>query len=557
MAPLSSDEAGHAGLWQVDPVADPPDLTLVNQFGASNCLRAGLLPWRRLGGATVVLSARPGQLGRHADRMRDCFGHVRMAHTTESALREALLCVAAPALVAEAESCLPPAESSRTLSIGGVGTMMAALTLILLTVVFPRMVLLILTLWAVLCFIGGLWLKLAGLLFSPHHAKARTGITTTGRLPVVSILVPLYRESEIADHLMARMAALDYPRDRLDLCFILEDDDTLTRTALAATPLPHWAQVIAVPRGTLRTKPRALNYALSFARGSIIGIYDAEDMPAPDHLKRVVGHFATVGPDVGCVQGVLDYFNPRANWLARCFTLEYASWFRVILPGLAQMGLVVPLGGTTLFIRRHAIEVVGGWDAHNVTEDADLGLRLARHGFRTDVIGIVTEEEANARLWPWVRQRSRWLKGYAITWMVHMRRPDRLWRDLGPWRFFGVQLIFLATLSQLVLAPLIWSFSLLFLGLPHPLSGTLPVWLIGAICGLFVLSAVVELALMTVAAFRAGKPGLAFWTPTFLLYYPLATIGAYRGLWQIATRPYFWDKTTHGIFTPKVARAPP
>jgi glycosyltransferase XagB len=219
------------------------------------------------------------------------------------------------------------------------------------------------------------------------------------------------------------------------------------------------------------------------------------------------------------------------------------------------MGLVVPLGGTTLFIRRHAIEVVGGWDAHNVTEDADLGLRLARYGFRTGVIGIVTREEAHAQLWPWLRQRPRWLKGYVITWMVHMRRPGRLWRDLGAWRFFGVQLIFLATPSQLVLAPLIWSFSLLAFGLPHPLSGHLPNGVIAAICALFLLSALVEIALMTLAAIRAGKPDLALWIPTFLLYYPLATIAVYRGLWQIVTRPFFWDKKTHGHFAPVVPLA--
>jgi cellulose synthase/poly-beta-1,6-N-acetylglucosamine synthase-like glycosyltransferase len=550
LAALSREEAEDAGLWTVDPLADPPDLSLVRRFGAANCLRAGLLPWRRLGSATVVLSARPGQLGRHADRLSASFGEVRMAHARESDLRQALLTTAAQALVTQAETSIDAAESSRSLGLRGIAV--AAFALVALLVFFPTSTLVGLTLWAIVCFLGGLGLKIAALLLVTRATPPVVRIQAPARLPVVSILVPLYRESEIADHLLRRMAALDYPRELLDLCIILEDDDETTRAALHASSLPHWAQVIEVPRGTLRTKPRALNYALSFARGSIIGIYDAEDVPAPDHLKRVVSHFASADADVGCLQGVLDYFNPRANWLARCFTLEYAGWFRVILPGLARLGLVVPLGGTTLFMRRHAIEVVGGWDAHNVTEDADLGVRLARHGFRTELIGIVTQEEANAQLWPWIRQRSRWLKGYAITWLVHMRNPLSLWRDLGSWRFLGIQLVFLATLSQLVLTPLIWSFCLLALGLPHPLQGTLPDWQITAICALFVLSLIVEMLLLTVSAIRSGKADLALWAPTYVFYHPLATIAAYRGLWQIVNRPYFWDKTTHGHFRPVV-----
>jgi len=217
---------------------------------------------------------------------------------------------------------------------------------------------------------------------------------------------------------------------------VLEDNDTTTRKALCRTSLLTWMRSIVVPEGTLRTKPRALNYALDFARGSIVGVYDAEDSPDPNQLRIVAATFANAGPQVVCLQGILDYYNSGANWLTRCFTIEYASWFRVVLPGYARMGLVVPLGGTTLFFRHDILEKLGGWDAHNVTEDADLGLRLARAGYETVFIPSVTQEEANGRFWPWVKQRSRWLKGYAITYCVHMRDPGRLWRDLGPWRFF-------------------------------------------------------------------------------------------------------------------------
>jgi cellulose synthase/poly-beta-1,6-N-acetylglucosamine synthase-like glycosyltransferase len=307
-----------------------------------------------------------------------------------------------------------------------------------------------------------------------------------------------------------------------------------------------------VPRGGVKTKPRALNYALPFCRGSIIGIYDAEDAPAPDQLDLVAARFAAAAPDVACLQGVLDFYNVGTNWLSRCFAIEYATWFRVILPGLARLGLVVPHGGTTHFLPREALEARGAGDAHNVTEDADLGLRLARHGFRTELIATVTGEEANCRAWPWIRQRSRWLKGYAMTWAAHMRSPRRLWRDLGAWRFCGVQALFLGTLIQHLTAPLLWSLTLVPFGFPHPLLAVLGPGGLALCAGLFLTCEAINLAVGIAGARRTAHRGLAFWTPTLILYFPLCTIAAWKGVVEIATRPYYWDKTRHG-FSPPLA----
>ena len=185
-----------------------------------------------------------------------------------------------------------------------------------------------------------------------------------------------------------------------------------------------------------------MNYALDFCRGTIIGVWDAEDAPEPDQIEKVAARFNEAAPNVVCLQGMLDYYNARQNWISRCFTIEYATWWRVVLPGMARLGFVIPLGGTTLFFRRKALEKLGRWDAHNVTEDADLGVRLARHGYVTELIPTVTYEEANCRPWRWVRQRSRWLKGFMITYIVHMRDPAQLLRDLGFKRFMGLQMIF-------------------------------------------------------------------------------------------------------------------
>ena len=537
----------------VNPLEYAPDPNLITRFGPADCLKLGLLPWRCIGGTTVVLTPRPDQFLRHTARLETVFGPVRMAVTTEEQLNRTVQKHCDPALVNQAETKVTAVESCRDWNARIILLLGLGLVAILAAGLFlsPTFVFTILAGWAITTLLFNMLLKAAAASIGLRNPQPAAQSVTPARLPVITVLVPLYNETAIAEHLLARLKALDYPRALLDVCLVLEADDTTTRETLGRTILPTWMRAIIVPKGTIKTKPRALNYALDFARGSIIGIWDAEDAPAPDQLHVVAQRFANLGPQVACLQGTLDYYNAGTNWLTRCFTIEYASWFRVILPGLAHMGLVVPLGGTTLFFRRDVLEALGGWDAHNVTEDADLGVRLARHGYRTELINTVTEEEANGRAWPWVKQRSRWLKGYAITYGVHMRQPLQLWRDLGARRFLGFQLLFLGTLSQFVLAPILWTFWLLPLGFDHPLQAVLPSWAFWALAGLFVMSEVVGLVVAVIGVRKASKPWLGKWALSLQLYFPLGALAAYKGLWELAHRPFYWDKTAHGVLLPK------
>jgi cellulose synthase/poly-beta-1,6-N-acetylglucosamine synthase-like glycosyltransferase len=366
--------------------------------------------------------------------------------------------------------------------------------------------------------------------------------------PTVSIIVALYRESDIAARLVRRLARLDYPEHLLDVVIAVEAGDQTTRDALAAAALPVWMRIVVVPEGEVKTKPRALNHALIHCRGTILGIYDAEDEPDILQIRKVVARFHAAGPKVACLQGVLDYYNPRTNWLSRCFTIEYAAWFRLILPGISRLGLVVPLGGTTLFFRREVLEALGGWDAHNVTEDADLGVRLARYGYRTELIETVTFEEANCRAIPWVKQRSRWIKGYMMTWAVHMRDPGLLWRQLGLRAFIGFQIMFLGTVAQFLLAPLMWSLLLVPFGVEHPLLAVLPPAAFWAMMTAFLLSEATSLAVGVIGIRRTDHHLSAWWVPTMKVYFPLATLAAYKALVELVLRPYYWDKTTHGLY---------
>lgn len=543
---------------QVDPVVLPPEGALAGAVDPVLLLREGLLPWRRSGAVTVVLAADPGRAQAHLPLLARELGPVRLAAAAPDRLAEAQRRTLGPLLARAAEERCPPWASCRTLPRRRLLAVLAlaAGPAVGLAVTAPAVLVGLLTGWTLLTLALLAGLRAAALMATLRRDRTDAGAEVIpSRWPVVSLLVPLYREQAVAGHLLRRLGALDYPRDRLEVRLILEDDDPVTRAALGAAVLPSWAQVVEVPEGLLRTKPRALNHALRLARGTIVGIYDAEDVPAPDHLRRVAARFARRGPEVACIQGVLDYFNARRNWMARCFALEYAAWFRVLLPGLARLGCPVPLGGTTLFLRREALEAAGGWDAHNVTEDADLGLRLARLGYRTEILPIVTEEEANARPWAWIRQRSRWLKGYAVTYAVHMRDPARLWREMGSRGFWAVQILFLGTLSQFALAPLLWALWLVPFELAvHPLGGALPERALLAASGLCLLATVLDWTVAGLGARRAGKAGLSLWAPTLPLYFAMGTFAVWRALAEAVLCPFRWDKTAHGLDMPTLPR---
>jgi len=538
----------------IDLAALPPDARLIDRAGADWCLSQGIVPWRRTGGVTFVAAAWPERFEAVRGHLEARLGPVRMLLGTENGCTEALLAARRTALIRQAETCVAPEFSCRTRNEGRLGRillgMMAALTAGLWLA--PVLVLALVSFLAILTLVATTVLKALAFRSTLRGLRKSESVSANdaemrGKWPVVSVMVPMFREENIADRLVGRLARLNYPRELTDVLLVVEETDSITRNALSGVKLPFWIRIVTVPDGPIRTKPRALNYALNFCRGEIIGVWDAEDRPEPDQLHKVARHLHFAPPQVACVQGALDFYNPDTNWLARCFTLEYSAWFRGVLPGIARMGLVVPLGGTTFFIRRSALAQAGGWDGWNVTEDADLGVRLARLGYRTEIVATTTHEEANCRPVPWVKQRSRWLKGFAMTWGVHMRAPGRLVREIGLWPAIGFHLQMFATVQQFLLAPVLWSFWLLTLGLGHPLGPMMGGWLGTAVIATFLLSEALNVA-VAIWAVRRTHPGLKPWAPTLYFYFPLACLAAWKAAYEVVVKPFYWDKTTHGVF---------
>ena len=542
-----------------------PDARLIDAIGAETCLARGILPWRRVGAVTFIATARPEEFDTLRTTLPEGFGPLRMLLATEAQVRDAILGARAHAIAQRAETRVPAMESARqrhgvrvwavaALIVAGLG---AALALA------PAASVAGLTLLAALILAAIMGLRLAA--FAAFLRQRRRLAANPpapdplpARLPVISVMVPLFREADIAARLVSRLERLRYPHALTDILLVVEECDDVTREALARADLPRWMRVVTVPDGPLRTKPRALNHALDLCRGQIVGVWDAEDQPEPDQLLKVARRFAAAPPDVACLQGRLDFYNPRTNWLARCFTIEYAMHFRAILPGIAALGLVVPLGGTTIFFRRHLLEDVGAWDAWNVTEDADLGMRLARHGLRTEILDTTTFEEANCRTVPWIRQRSRWLKGFFITWAVHMRQPRLLRRQIGTVPFLAFQIQMLGGVAGYLLAPLLWACWLMTLGAGHPVEAVLGPWGLRALFVLFVTSELINIAIGISANRAAPRRHLLGWLPTCLAYHPLGCFAGWKAIAEVLVKPFYWDKTPHGLFdTDTAPTAPP
>ena len=525
---------------------------LANRLPMDLCLTHGVVPLRPEADALVVAASRPRDFLRMRDELDAKFGHVYPVIADENQIRAAQGRLYGNELAARAEAQVAEDLSCRNLHMTAsrrawIGIVVLAL-LSLSVYVAPAWTVTFGVLLSALSLLLTTTLKAAAFLSSIFAKQTPEKPPTPFRMPRVSVLVPLLREREIAGQLINRLSQLTYPKSLLEVVLVLEEDDRLTRETIERTAIPEWMSVLEVPRsGDLTTKPRALNYALNFCKGSIIGVWDAEDWPEADQIEKVVTRFQDAPENVVCLQGILDYYNSRTNWLTRCFTIEYSTWWRIVIPGIARLGLVVPLGGTTLFFKRAALEELGGWDSHNVTEDADLGLRLARRGYVTELLPTTTYEEATSRGWSWVRQRSRWLKGFLITYLVHMRAPTKLLKELGLIRFMGIQTLFLASVVQFALTPLLWSFWLTFMGITHPVEMTLGTQVLWGLVVLFLAAEALNVIMGCVATRHRDRRHLVPFVPTMMVYFVLGTLAAYKAIWELIRVPFFWDKTQHGV----------
>jgi cellulose synthase/poly-beta-1,6-N-acetylglucosamine synthase-like glycosyltransferase len=367
-------------------------------------------------------------------------------------------------------------------------------------------------------------------------------------LPFYSVLIPAYREASVIANLIGHVSQLDYPIERMEVLLLVEEDDDETLRALfEAEPGPHFSLVV-IPPAEPRTKPKALNFGLTLARGDLIAVYDAEDTPDPLQLRRAAVALSRYGPEVACLQSKLAYGNAGQNLITRWFAIEYAMWFSFFLPGLASLKAPIPLGGTSNHFRRDPLRALGGWDPYNVTEDCDLGIRMHREGYRIKILESVTMEEANSDFVNWVKQRSRWYKGYLQTFLIHLRSPRTVTRDMG-WKGAMHLAAFVGGTPILaVFNPIFWALTVVwFVAHPVFLQEVFPAPLYYLSLALWVFGNFSLLYLTILTTRHMNQSGLVLAALIVPLYWVMMSIAAFKATWQLVLNPSFWEKTAHGL----------
>ncbi len=399
-------------------------------------------------------------------------------------------------------------------------------------------------------FLGMIVLRLAtSILSNPVEPEVQPPRAEDADLPVYTIIAALYREKRVVTRFLEALARLDYPASKLDIKLVLEADDRETPEALRSIPVPGNVEILIAPPGKLRTKPRALNVALPLARGRFTVIYDAEDVPDPGQLRLAVSRFAGMPPSVACLQARLTIDNTDDTWLTRLFTIEYAALFDVFNPGLAEIGCPIALGGTSNHFRTAVLREIHGWDAWNVTEDAELGIRLARLGYDVKDLPSSTLEEAPGTLRLWMRQRTRWMKGFVQTAASHSRKPWLMLRQLGIGRAYCALVLTWGTALSALVYPLLTGLYVAswLLGTEQASDLGWKTALNAYALTLFAFGAFAIVLPACVALHRRGLWRLLPWILLLPFYYGLVSLAAWRGLWELAIAPFRWNKTSHGF----------
>ncbi|MFS3129001.1 glycosyltransferase [Nocardioides sp. Bht2] len=567
----------------VNLIASPPDATLLHQVAYSDLLREGWVPHHQLGKTLTVATATPPGPELRA-QITDRFGDVEIRFRTttdwdiwqavEHANRQDLLFESQDKLAEES-----PLHSARDgLTPWQIrAPILIALVILLGLVLAPKASFAMVITVANVVFLMAILFKSVAALRAPlrrrrilrnelweMEERERRGLTPVWRsrasdadLPIYTILMPVYREANIVEKLIANIGSLDYPKSKLDVLLLMEADDHETIEVAKAMRPPEYIRLVIVPPGHPQTKPRACNYGLSFARGKYVVIYDAEDRPEKLQLRKAVAAFerdefertelGSSQKPLAVVQASLHYFNADYNVLTRMFAVEYAHWFEAMLPGMDDSSIPLPLGGTSNHFHTDRLRELGAWDPFNVTEDADLGLRASVMGYRVTVIDSTTGEEACSQTAAWIRQRTRWIKGYIVTAAVNTRNPIQFARDVR-WRgVVGMVGLILATPLAFLVYPISLGFSLATYVGVQAIGLDLPSWVVASSVITMVFGNLLMISTAAVAAtwrynWRIGV--FAIFSP---IYWLLHSFAAWRAAYQVIGDPHRWEKTPHGL----------
>ena len=369
--------------------------------------------------------------------------------------------------------------------------------------------------------------------------------------PMYTIFCPLYKEAHVLPQFISAMKKLDYPVERLEIMLLLEQDDKETIEKIKKISLPSYFQTVIVPTSSPKTKPKACNYGLKRATGEFVVIYDAEDTPEVLQLKKAIVAFAKAPSHIACIQAKLNFYNPHQNILTKIFTAEYSLWFDLVLTGLQTIHAPIPLGGTSNHFKTKILKDLKGWDSFNVTEDCDLGVRLAKEGYQTAIMDSITLEEANSSALNWFWQRTRWIKGYVQTYFVHMRNPLQFLSGNKKTDLLTFQMVVGGKILSTLINPFLWILTALYFMFRVHLGTFIesffpaPILYMGVFS--FVIGNFLYMYYYMIGCVRHGHYSLVKYVFLVPLYWLAMSLAGWVAVYTFITSPHHWFKTKHGL----------
>ena len=364
--------------------------------------------------------------------------------------------------------------------------------------------------------------------------------------PKFSIIVPTKDEEAVIGRCLNGLLDLDYPKDKLEIIIVdgNSTDGTCKICSDFSAKYPGTFKVVNEKKS--KGKPAALNLALPYATGEIVGVFDADSVPEKDVLRKVASHLGD--KQLIAVQGRTTSLNEKKNILTRVAAAEEKAWFQALLSGREKLKLFVPLNGSCQFIRRNALEELGGWDETSLTEDVELALRLVEKKRQIKYAeDVCCGQETPNGLRDFIKQRVRWYRGYMETALKYGRLLDTLNKKTvdAEISLAGPFMMVVSLLSYVN-----WFFLALFLSESNPVISF--TGLVIALTAVSMLSAGVALT----ASEKPMKLRNLLWVPAIYVYWLIQMcIAGWAFLKLIFRQKRVWNKTVKkGFITPNITK---
>jgi cellulose synthase/poly-beta-1,6-N-acetylglucosamine synthase-like glycosyltransferase len=356
----------------------------------------------------------------------------------------------------------------------------------------------------------------------------------SAELPKISLIIPTKNEETVIRRCLNSILNIDYPKDKMQIIVVdgKSEDNTLSICSEFSQKYPENIKIIS--EKTAKGKPGALNLALPYVKGELVGVFDADSLPEKDVLAKVASYFND--EKLKALQGRTTSLNEKNNALTRVIAIEERAWFQALMSGREKLQLFVPLTGSCQFVRTKVLEELGGWDENSLTEDVELALRLVERNHHIQYApDVCSGQETPNNIGSLFKQRVRWYRGYMETAIKYGRLLDNVNK-----RTVDAEISMAGPFMMVVslLSYINWFFVALFLSQSNPILD---------FTGLVIALTAVSLVSVGIGLTASEKPiklRNLLWIPSIYVYWVIQmVIAGWAFLKLVFRRKRVWTKT--------------